>query len=48
MKNNKRTVIQQKIVEGMDKVYDNLLEFKKQKNTELVVLQGDRIIKIKP
>lgn len=37
-----------KILKGLEKVYEKLIEFKKQKNTELVVMQGDKITKIKP
>lgn len=37
-----------KILKGLKKVYEKLIEFKKQKNTELVVMQGDKIVKIKP
>jgi hypothetical protein len=37
-----------KILKGLEKVYEKLIEFKKQKNTELVVMQGNKIVKIKP
>ncbi len=37
-----------KILKGLEKVYEKLIEFKKQKNTELVIIQGDKIVKIKP
>lgn len=37
-----------KILKGLEKVYEKLLEFKKSKNSELVVLRGNKIIKIKP
>jgi uncharacterized short protein YbdD (DUF466 family) len=48
MKINKLSEQQAKILAGMDKVYENLIEFKKQKNSELVVLKGDKIVRIKP
>ena len=48
MKKHKRTSNQTKILEGMDKVYDRLLEFKKRMNSELVVLKDDKIIRVKP
>jgi len=48
MKTYKRTEIQQKIVEGMNQVYGKLLIYKKLINSELVVLKGDEIVKIKP
>lgn len=37
-----------KILKGLEKVYENLLEFKKAKNSELVVLRDNKIVKIRP
>lgn len=37
-----------KILKGLDKVYEKLLEFKKAKNSELVILRDNQIVKIKP
>jgi hypothetical protein len=37
-----------KILKGLEKVYEKLLEFKKTKNSELVVLRDNKIVKIKP
>lgn len=37
-----------KILKGLEKVYERLLEFKKLKNSELVVLRDNKIVKIKP
>ncbi len=37
-----------KILKGLEKVYEKLLEFKKLKNSELVVLRDNKIVKIKP
>lgn len=37
-----------KILLGLEKVYKKLLEFKKQKNSELVILRDNKIVKIKP
>lgn len=48
MKEYKRTSTQTKILEGMDKVYEKLIEFKKKMNSELVVIQDDKIVRIKP
>ncbi len=48
MKPHKLTANQKKIVEGMDKVYDNLIEFKRKMNSELVVLKDGKIVRIKP
>ncbi len=38
----------EKILKGLEKVYDKLIEFKKQKNSKLVVMQEGEIVKIKP
>jgi hypothetical protein len=48
MKTYKRTENQTKILEGMDKVYDKLIEFKKKMNSELIVLKDNKIVRIKP
>lgn len=37
-----------KILKGLEKVYEKLLDFKKAKNSELVVLRDNKIVKIKP
>lgn len=37
-----------KILKGLEKAYEKLLEFKKMKNSELVVLRDNKIVKIKP
>ncbi|MDP2059505.1 MAG: hypothetical protein Q8J97_07190 [Flavobacteriaceae bacterium] len=37
-----------KILKGLEKVYEKLLEFKKTKKSELVVLRDNKIVKIKP
>lgn len=37
-----------KILKGLEKAYENLLEFKKAKNSELVVLRDNKIVRIKP
>ncbi len=48
MNKYKRSEEQIKILKGMDKVYDKLIEFKKRTNIVLVVLKDDKIIKLKP
>ena len=48
MKAYKRTSTQIKILESMDKVYEKLVEFKKKMNSDLVVLQDGKIVRIKP
>jgi hypothetical protein len=37
-----------KILKGLEKAYEKLLEFKKSKNSELVILQDNKIVKIRP
>ncbi len=37
-----------KILKGLEKAYEKLLEYKKLKNSELVVLRDNKIVKIKP
>ncbi|MBK8846822.1 MAG: hypothetical protein IPO27_09875 [Bacteroidetes bacterium] len=44
----KQIELRNKILVGLEKVYEKLVEFKKQKNTELVVMRGNKIVKIKP
>ena len=48
MKTHKMTANQTKILEGMDKVYEKLIEFKKKMNSELVILKDHKIIRVKP
>ena len=48
MKTHKMTPNQTKILEGMDKVYDKLIEFKKKMKSELVIIKDNKIIRIKP
>jgi hypothetical protein len=37
-----------KILKGLEKAYEKLLEFKRTKNSELVVMIDNKIVKIKP
>jgi hypothetical protein len=37
-----------KILKGLEKAYEKLLAFKKMKNSDLVVLRNNKIVKIKP
>ena len=48
MKTHNRTSNRQRILEGMDKVYEKLIAFKIKMNSELVILQNDKIVRIKP
>ncbi|MET3021284.1 hypothetical protein [Flavobacterium hydatis] len=42
------TPTQKKIIEAMDKVSENLIEFKKKNNSDLVVMKEGKIVRIKP
>lgn len=37
-----------KILKGLEKAYEKLLEFKRTKNSELVVMIDNKIVKIRP
>lgn len=37
-----------KILLGLEKVYVKLIEFKKQKNSEIVIMRDNKIVRIKP
>lgn len=47
-KKDKQIELRDKIVKGLEKVYERLIEFKKEKNSELVIMQEGKIVKIKP
>ncbi len=36
------------LILGLEKTFENLIKFKKEKNSVLVIMQGDKIVKIKP
>ena len=46
MENNQKD-INKKIVEGLEKAYLKLLDFKRQKKTDLVILQDNKVVRIK-
>ena len=45
---DKQIELKDKIVKGLEKVYERLIEFKKEKKSELVVMRGGKIVKLKP
>ena len=47
-KAERQNEIFEKIIKGMDKVYEKLIEYKKQKNTDLVVMIDGKIVRVKP
>jgi len=44
----KQLELRDKILIGLEKVYEKLIEFKKDKKSELVVIKDNKIVKIKP
>lgn len=48
MKSPNRTENQEKIIQAMTKVRENLIAFKKKMNSELVIMQDGKIVKVKP
>jgi hypothetical protein len=45
---NRHEALVQKIMEGLDRSYQKLLETKRRNNEELVILQDNKIVRIKP
>ncbi|WP_189663321.1 MULTISPECIES: hypothetical protein [unclassified Polaribacter] len=45
---DKQIELKEKVLKGLEKVYEKMVEFKKEKNSEIVVMQGNKIVKIKP
>ncbi|MGE6220766.1 hypothetical protein ACQKCH_13140 [Nubsella zeaxanthinifaciens] len=43
----KQLELRNKLLEGLEKVYEKLIEFKKQKKSDLVILKDGKIVKIK-
>lgn len=44
----KQIELRNKILVGLEKVYERLIEFKKLKNTELVIMKDNKVVRIKP
>lgn len=40
--------LKEKIIKGLEKAYEKMLEFKRKNNSELVIIQENKIVKIKP
>ncbi len=47
-KKDKQIELKDKIVKGLEKVYERLIVYKKEKNSELVIMKDGKIVKIKP
>lgn len=49
MTNNEKNMdLTDKLMAGLDLAYQRMIAFKKYKNSEIVIMKGDKIIKIKP
>ena len=45
---DKQIELRDKILVGLEKVYEKLIAFKKEKKSTLVIMKGSEIVKIKP
>ncbi|MFV0159266.1 hypothetical protein OBK24_12530 [Empedobacter falsenii] len=48
MTTNNREERKKKILKGLEKAYEDMIEFKKQKKSKLVIIKNNKIVKIKP
>lgn len=44
----KQVEFKEKIQAGLERVYEKLIEFKKQKKSRLVIIENDKIVNISP
>ncbi|MGB5942797.1 MAG: hypothetical protein WBG71_07930 [Leeuwenhoekiella sp.] len=47
-KDDKQIELMDKIVNNLDKIYDRLIDFKRKNNSSLIVMKGNKIVKMKP
>ena len=47
MKTETKIENRNKILKGLEKAYEKMLVFKKERKSELVIIQDDKIVKIK-
>lgn len=47
MKTETKIENRNKILKGLEKAYEKMIAFKKEKNSELVIIQDNKIVKIK-
>lgn len=45
---NKQDDFTEKVLKGLEKAYKKLIDYKKQNNSELVIMKDGQIVKIKP
>ena len=48
MNTQKALEIKEKILFGLEKTYENLIEYKKYKKTDLVVMRDKKIVRLNP
>lgn len=48
VKKDKQIALRNKIIKGLELTYERLIEFKKEKNSELVISKDGKIVRIKP
>lgn len=45
---DKQIELKDKILIGLERVYEKLIEFKKAKNSKLVIIKDGKIVKVRP
>ncbi|MDM1347279.1 hypothetical protein HX017_04110 [Myroides marinus] len=45
---NERNERKEKILKGLELAYQNMILFKKEKKSKIVVMKGDKIVKLNP
>ena len=48
MKTENKIERREKILKGLEKAYEKMLEFKRKNNSEIVIIKENKIVKIKP
>lgn len=48
MNPQKALEIKEKIILGLEKTYENLIEYKKYKKSDLIVMRDKKIVRLKP
>ncbi len=48
MNQEKQPELRDKILTGLEIAYERMLEFKRQKNSEVVVMRDGKIVRLKP
>jgi len=48
MTKDAKEIRKNKILKGLETAYEKMLDFKRQKNSEIVIIRNNKIVKIKP